>query len=378
MDDRVMKIIYVVNEGRFFLSHRLALAVEAKRHEVEVVVVCGANTGEQGLADAGLRYVTVPMSRSGFNPFKELRTAAALLRIYRAEKPDLVHHVTIKPVLYGTSMARWSGVPAVVNAVPGMGFVFTRRGLLARIRRSVVQLLYRLCMFHPNMRVIFQNNEDMQAFTQRGIVDRQHVALIRGSGVDLDVFRCAPEPPGPVTFVLVGRMLRHKGVYEYVEAARRVRQRRPDWRFQLVGDVDPGNPASLRPDELIAWQQAGEIEWLGQRRDVPEVLAAAHVVCLPSYREGLPKTLLEAAACGRAMIASDIAGCREVVRPNVTGLLVPPRVSEPLADAMLRLGEDDALRHRFARAARSAAEEVFSLEDVVRHTFRVYDELLLP
>lgn len=373
-----MKIIYVVNEGRFFLSHRLALATEAQRHGVEVVVVCGANTGEQGLADAGLRYLTVPMSRSGFNPFKELSTAAALLRIYREEAPDLVHHVTIKPVLYGTTMARWTGVPAVVNAVPGMGFVFTRRGVLAGVRRSFVTLLYRLCMCHPNMRVIFQNNEDMQAFTQRGIVDRQRVVLIRGSGVDLDVFRCSPEPPGPVTFVLVGRMLRHKGVCEYVDAARRVRLRHPEWRFQLAGDVDPGNPASLRAQELLAWQEAGDIEWLGQRCDVPDVMASAHVVCLPSYREGLPKTLLEAAASARAMIASDIAGCREVVRPDVTGLLVPPRVSEPLADAMQRLGEDDGLRRRFAGAARRAAEAVFSLEDVVRHTFRVYDELLLP
>lgn len=370
-----MKIVYVVNEGSFFLSHRRALAVEALRQGAEVLVVCGIGTGEQALAQAQLPYRAVPLSRSGFNPLRELRTILALYRVYRDERPDLVHHVTIKPVLYGTVLARWTGVPAVVNAVPGMGFVFTRRGWLAAIRRAFVNLFYRLAMSHPNMQVIFQNAEDQQSFIANRILDRRHATLIRGSGVDLDEFSCRPEPEGPITFMLVGRMLRHKGVVEFVDAARMVKAKHPDWRFQLVGDVDQGNPASLSRAQVQARHDAGDVEWLGKRGDVAQLMAAAHVICLPSYREGLPKTLLEGAASGRAMIASDIAGCREVVTDWVTGLIVPARESEPLAAAMLRLGEDGELRRRLGRAAREKAEAVFSIEDVVRHTFRVYDKL---
>ena len=371
-----MKILFVVNEGNFFLSHRLALAVEAERRGMQVLVVCGADTGEDNVRNAGLAVRTVPLSRSGFNPLEELRSLRALYRVYRDEQPDLVHHVTIKPVLYGTTVARWSVVPAVVNAVPGMGFVFTRRGPWAAIRRAFVNLLYRLTMTHPNMRVIFQNSEDMQGFIASAIVDRTKAALIRGSGVDLEQFSETTEPSGPVTFLLVGRMLRHKGIAEFVAAAQEVRRKHPQWRFRLAGNVDPGNPASLTREQMAAWDSAGDVEWLGHSDDVAALMREAHVVCLPSYREGLPKTLLEAAASGRAMIASDIAGCREVVRSEVNGLLVPVRTAAPLAEAMLRLGENQELRRRFGHAARQKAEAVFSIDDVVRHTFRVYEQLL--
>ncbi len=370
-----MKIVYVVNEASFFLSHREPLATEARRRGIEVVVACGEGTGEARLAARGIRCEAFPLSRSGGNPLKELRSFFALWRLYRRERPDIVHHVTIKPVIYGTPAARWSGVPAVVNAVPGMGFVFIRRGLLAQLRRLFVQLMYRLALSHPNMRVIFQNTDDMQSFIDSGVVLRQEATLIRGSGVDLSSFRYLAEPPPPITFLLIGRMIRHKGVLEFVAAAREVRERYPEWRFQLVGDVDPGNPASLSQDELLDWSAEGTIEWLGRRDDVADLISDAHVVVMPSYREGLPKTLLEAAACGRAMIASDIAGCREVVRAGVTGLLVPIRTSEELASAMVTLGTDDELRRRMGKAAREKAEAVFSIEDVVRHTFLVYEQL---
>lgn len=370
-----MKLVYVVNEASFFHSHRLPLAQEALARGDEVVVACGEGTGEARLNAAGIRCRSFPLSRSGFNPLEELRSFVALWRIYREERPDLVHHVTIKPVLYGTPVARWSGVPAVVNAIPGLGFVFIRRGLVARLRRVFVFLMYRLALSHPNMRVVFQNVDDMQTFIDSGVVDRRLVTLIRGSGVDLDEFRYLAEPPPPMTFLLVGRMLRHKGVLEFVEAAREVKRTHPEWSFQLLGDVDPGNPASLTPDQLRDWAQEGIVEWLGQRDDVADKMADAHVVVLPSYREGLPKTLLEAAASGRAMIASDIAGCREVVRSEVTGLLVPIRTHEELASAMIRLGNDNDLRQRCGRAAREKAEAVFSVGDVVHHTFLIYEQL---
>jgi glycosyltransferase involved in cell wall biosynthesis len=370
-----LKIIYVVNEAGFFLSHRLPLAREAAARGFEVLVACGAGTGEEELTAAGLNWRSFPLSRSGFNPLQEVRTLRALQRLYRDERPDLVHHVTIKPVIYGTPAARWSGVPSVVNAVPGMGFVFIRRGYLASLRRLFVKLMYRLALSHPNMKVIFQNTDDMHDFLESGIVDRNHSTLIRGSGIDLDEFNYVPEPPEPMTFLLVGRMLRHKGVLEFVAAARKVRVQYPDWRFQLAGNVDPGNPASLTRAELESWVAADDVEWLGHCDDVAGVMARAHVIVLPSYREGLPKTLLEASASGRAMIASDIAGCREVVRAEVTGLLVPIREDVELTAAMIRLGTNPDLRRRLGRAARDKAEAVFSVSDVVRHTFLLYAQL---
>ncbi len=374
-----MKILFVVNEASFFLSHRLPIAEEAARRGYEVMVVCGAGTGEQKLGALNLSYRTLALSRSGINPLEEWRTFRTLLRIYRDERPDLVHHITIKPVLYGTQAARWSNVPAVVNAVPGMGFIFTRRGPIAAIRRSFVNLWYRIALSHSNMRVIFQNIEDLRGFLAHAIIDREQAALIRGAGVDLNLFTSTPEPEGPVTFVLIARMLRDKGVREFVEAAQRVKEQHPDWCFRLVGEVDPGNPSSLSTHEIAAWRASGAVEWLGHRDDVEVVIAAAHVVCLPSYGgEGLPKVLLEGAASGRAMIASDVPGCREVVRDEVTGITVPPRDAQALEQAMVRLGEDPSLRARFGRSARQKAEAVFSVEDVVRHTFLVYEELLMP
>ncbi len=373
-----MKLLFVVNEAGFFLSHRLPLAFEAQRRGWEVVVVTAPHTGEDRLLDCGFKHRTIPLSRSGFVPTQEIRSYRALKQIYDLEKPDLVHHVTIKPVIYGSFAARAMRVPAVVNAVPGMGFVFTRRGWRAAIARSLVNLLYRLAFAHDNMRVIFQNGEDLRGFLAHAIVKKHTAVLIRGSGVDLDAFEPDVQPDGPVTFLMVARMLRDKGVYEYARAAARARETHGDWRFLLAGGVDPGNPTSLSESELRGLEGQYDIEWLGHCDDIPDLMARCHVVCLPTfYREGVPKTLLEAAAAGRAMIASDVAGCREVVTDGVTGLLVPSREVDALTDAMLKLGTNGELRDRCARAARDKAEAVFSVHDVVEHTFRVYDELLV-
>jgi glycosyltransferase involved in cell wall biosynthesis len=370
------KILFVVNDAGFFKSHRLRLAQEAGARGYERVVACGRSTGEAALCEYGIRCRTFPLSRSGLNPIRDLNTFIALLRIYRDEKPDIVHHVTIKPVIYGTLASRLAHVPAVVNAIPGMGFVFTQRGFTASVVRNLVNLLYRIALVHGNMRFIFQNREDLQNFVEHTVIPEKQTYLIRGSGIDLNDFPSTPEPPGPVTFVLLARMLSDKGIREFVEAARRVRSSQPQWRFVLAGGVDHGNPSSLTEAELQAWNAEGVVEWLGHRSDVRAILAGAHVVCLPSYREGLPKSLLEASGIGRPMIASNVPGCREVVRDGITGLLVEPRDALALADAMMRLGLDPTLRARLGRAARERAEALYSIEDVVRDTFLIYDELL--
>ncbi len=372
-----MKIIYVVNEARFFISHRLPLGLAARDSGVEVVVVTAPDTGEERLAEYGFRHISVPMSRSGFVLAQEIGAYRALRRIYREERPDLVHHVTIKPVIYGSFAARSCRVPAIVNAVPGMGFVFTRRGLKAALLRVGVNTLYRLAFSSKSMRVIFQNGEDLRSFIDHGIVRREQTVLIRGSGVDLGLFDPRKEPPGPIKFVLVARMLRDKGVLQFARAAQRVKLAHPDWHFLLAGGTDSGNPTSLSEAQLRTLEQEYGVEWLGHCTDIAGLLQGCHVAVLPTiYREGVPKTLLEASAAGLPMIASDTAGCREVVTDGVTGLLVPPRMVEPLAQAMLLMGEDAELRRRCGRAARDKAEAVFSVDDVVEHTFRIYEELL--
>ena len=370
------KVLFVVNDAAFFKSHRLRLAQEALARGYEPVVACGKDTGEAALEALGIRCRSFGLSRSGINPLRELQTFAALLEIYRSERPHIVHHVTIKPVIYGTLASRFARVPAVVNAIPGMGFVFTQRGFKARLTRGLVNLLYRIALNHDNMRFIFQNREDLQSFVSNTVIPEKITYLIRGSGIDLTEFPFVPEPSEPIVFVLVARMLTDKGIREYVDAARRVRAAEPTWRFLLVGGADPGNPSSLTEDELAVMNAEGYVEWLGHRSDVRDLLAASHVVCLPSYREGLPKSLLEASGIGRPMIASNVPGCREVVRDGITGLLVEPRDTAALAHAMLRLGGDRALRTKLGRAARERAEALYSIDDVVRDTFLIYDELM--
>ena len=375
-----MKIVYVVNEASFFFSHRLRLAQEAKRRGADVTLVCGANTGEYEATRHDLKVITLPLSRSGVNPLTEFRTFVHLLRLYRRLQPDLVHHVTIKPVVYGSLAARLTRIAGVVNAVPGMGFVFTARGFMAVLRRFFISNLYRLALRHPNMRVIFQNREDLNLFVQSSIVRPEQSVMIRGSGVDLTEYDPLPEPPTEsIVFVLIARMLRDKGIGEFVDAARKVKLNYPNWDFWLVGDIDPGNPGSLKIEDLLAWDRAGIVHWLGHREDVPEILQLSHVLVLPSYyREGLPKTLLEAGAAVRPIIASRVAGCLEFVTDGVTGLIVAPRDVEDLAAAMVRLGNDAPLRRRLAEAARSKVEAIFRVEDVVRDTFVVYQQLLHP
>ena len=375
-----MKIVYVVNEASFFFSHRLRLAQEAKRRGADVTLVCGANTGEYEATRHDLKVITLPLSRSGVNPLTEFRTFVHLLRLYRRLQPDLVHHVTIKPVVYGSLAARLTRIAGVVNAVPGMGFVFTARGFMAVLRRFFISNLYRLALGHPNMRVIFQNREDLNLFVQSSIVRPEQSVMIRGSGVDLTEYDPLPEPPTEsIVFVLIARMLRDKGIGEFVDAARKVKLNYPNWDFWLVGDIDPGNPGSLKIEDLLAWDRAGIVHWLGHREDVPEILQLSHVLVLPSYyREGLPKTLLEAGAAVRPIIASRVAGCLEFVTDGVTGLIVAPRDVEDLAAAMVRLGNDAPLRRRLAEAARSKVEAIFRVEDVVRDTFVVYQQLLHP
>ena len=369
------RLLYVFNDAGFFLSHRLPVAEAARAAGYEVHVATPAGAAVGGVTARGFIHHPIRLSRRGSNPAAEVGTLAALAALYRRLRPALIEHATIKPVLYGGLAARLTGRPAVVSWMTGLGFVFISTGLRATLVRGGIAAGYRLAFRRSGVRVIFENPDDRAMFVSRGLIAPDRAQLIRGAGVDMRRFHPRPEPPGPPLVVLASRMLRDKGVVEFVEAARLLRAEGVAARFALVGDGDPGNPASVSDSQLHTWRESGAVEWWGHESDMPAVFARAHVVCLPSYREGLPKVLVEASASGRAIVATDVPGCREVVREDRNGLLVPVRDAPALAAAIRRLVQDPAERARLGANGRALAEREFSVEHVVERTLAVYGEL---
>lgn len=366
-----MKLLYFANTDWYLYNFRLPLLESVRQAGHDVLLLSPPGEYAQRLVEAGFSWRPFPLDRRGTHPLREAATVARLVRIYREEQPDLVHHFTIKCVLYGSLAARWAGVSHVVNAVTGLGHVFIDRGPRAAVLRPLVGLLYRLAL--ARSAVIFQNPDDQAAFAALGLTRRAQTFLIRGSGVDVQRFqpRCH-RPEGPITIFFAGRLLREKGVVELLQAARQVLAQRPNVRFRLAGDPDPGNPSSIDVDTLSNEWRDSRLEFRGHRDDMVAELAAADLVVLPSYREGTPRVLLEAAAAGLPLVATDVPGCREVVQHEVNGLLVPVRTVEPLAAAMLRLIDDPALRQRYGAASRTLALQAFAQEKVISATLAVY------
>ncbi len=288
-----------------------------------------------------------------------------------------MHHVTIKPALLGSLAAREAGVPAVINAYSGLGTLFLARGPLARARRHLVLRAIAWATRGRNVVSLLQNDDDRQALVDHGVVSKDRTVIIPGSGVDLEQFKAGPEPAGVPLVVLPARMLRDKGVLEFAAAARIIEAEGRMARFALVGPLDPHNASAITQAELDALV-GGVLTWWGPQADMAAVLARASVVALPSYGEGLPKVLAEAAAVGRAIVTTDVPGCRAVVEDGVSGLLVPPRDSRALARAVARLLDDPALRTRLGAAARRRAEERFDLRAIVRQTLALYDQVVIP
>lgn len=370
------RILFVVNVDWFFLSHRLPIARAARDRGAEVWVAA-APTGQEALiSKEGLHFVPIPFSRSSKNIGHEIRTLRAISKILADVNPDLVHNVTIKPVLYTSLLARFFVKPAIVNAISGLGHVFISSGVKAQILRRALCVPYKVALSGDRVRVIFQNPDDIEEFIGRGLVKRSSTALIRGSGVDVELFRYTPEPIGVPMVMLASRMLRDKGVVELVDAARLLRKWKVNCRVVLVGEPDPGNPATVTTEELFFWVNEGVVEWWGQKEEMEKVLPLAAIVVLPSYREGLPKVLLEAASAGRPIVATDVPGCREAVHEGNNGYLVPPQDHFQLAEAIRRLVEDPVLRARMGANSREMAIKEFRIERVVANTLSVYDELL--
>lgn len=369
-------LMFVVNVDWFFLSHRLPIALEAQRQGYQVHIATGLTDKLDELQRHGLVVHPLSLDRSSTGLGNAWRTMVELWKLFRALRPDIVHLVTIKPVLLGGLMARLAGVPAVVAAVSGLGFVFMAHGAKAVVRRWLVGGLYRVALGHHNLKVIFQNPDDRASLATLAHLPDNKVEMIRGSGVDLTQYSHTPLPLGVPVVLLAARLLADKGVREFVQAARLLKQQGVSARFCLVGSVDPANPASLADAELTQWENDRVVELWGQRLDMLAVLSSAHLVVLPSYREGLPKVLLEAAACGRAVVTTDVPGCRDAIEPGVTGVLVPVRNAAALADALKGLINDPARCQAMGNAGRALAERAFDVRQVVAAHLRIYQELI--
>lgn len=372
---RARRLLFVVNNPAFFLSHRLPVAQAAQASGFDVHVATMDGPSVPTIREHGFVHHAFPLSRSGKNPLQEMRSIHALWRLCRQLRPDILHAVTIKPVLYAGIAARLARVPAYVAAISGLGYLFTREKGGVDVLKWTATRLYRLALGHPNSRVIFQNHADQKVLQDAGVVRPEQPVRIRGSGVDLEVFRYVPEPSEPVVALCVARLLKDKGVLEFVDAARLAQHAGSDIRWVLVGSPDPGNPASISEAIVREWHSDGVIEWLGERTDIALLYQQAHIAVLPSYREGLPKSLVEAAASGRAVVTSDVPGCRDAIEPGKSGLLVPPRDAVALATAVQDLANDASRRRAMGLAGRELAEQEFDIHKIVQKHLDVYESL---
>jgi glycosyltransferase involved in cell wall biosynthesis len=370
-----LKILLVANTGWYLYNFRLPLARFLRSRGIEAVLVSPKDPYVERLQAEGFRWIEYRLDRRSLNPFSELLAVTRLRSIYRAERPSAVHHFTIKCVLYGTIAAKLSGVRSVVNAVTGLGHVFLGSRVSTRLLRPMVKWFYRHILSARRVRVVFQNPDDLKTFSELHLVIPKRTILIRGSGVNLQRF--APRPGSPdappcANVLFASRLLAEKGIHEFVAAARILRAKGCKATFQIAGDPDPGNPSSIPESTLEDWRQEGAVDLLGHVENMADLIATATVVALPSYREGTPRILLEAAAMGKPIVATDVPGCREAVESGKNGILVPPRNEVALAEAIEKLLDDNALCKEMGRVGRKKMIREFDDQDVAKRTFEVY------
>lgn len=371
-----LKLLYVVNIPRFFLSHRLPLASAAREagYETHIAAADHDQAAIAQISELGFQFHPLPLSQHGLNPLAELRALLALRRLYAQLRPDLLHHVSLKPVIYGGIAARMSGIPAI-QALSGLGYLFSSQERKAKLLARLMRPAFRLALSHAHTLMIFQNPDDRRLFLEQRLISSERARVIRGSGVDECLFSPNPQADAELPVMLfAGRLLWQKGLGDFIELARRLHGQA---RFLVAGYEERGSPSNISAERLAAWQAAGLIEWLGKRDDMPEVYAGSHIVCLPStYGEGVPKTLIEAAACARPCLATDTPGCREIVQHGVNGLLVPPHDIDALEQAARRLIGDASLRKSMGENGRQIVLDSFTARQVIDETLALYRSLL--
>jgi len=369
-----LRLLYVVTEDWYFLSHRLPMARAARDAGFEVHVATRVVDGTAAIEAEGFILHPVPFVRGRISLIGTIATIRALHRVHRTVAPAIAHHVALQATVLGSLAALGRSV-GCVNALTGLGYTFTSGNAKALLLRPIIGALLRLLLNRPKQFVLVQNPDDRDGVLSLGIA-AERIVLIPGSGVDVQALQPMPEPQGPPTVAYVGRLLADKGIHALIRALRLLRTRGSNVELLLAGTPDPANPASVSNQEAASWGQEPGITWLGHVDDISALWAGAHIAVLPSRREGLPKSLLEAAACGRPMIATDVPGCREVVHPGKTGVLVPVDDERALADAIEALAASQELRARYGAAARQLAVERFSAHAIGAQTVDLYRRLM--
>ena len=366
------KIIYFVTEDWAFCSHRLPIARKAKEEGFEVVVLAKENNHRPKIEQEGFRLIPLKINRGSKNPFTELQTLIEVIKILKREKPDIIHNVALKPILYGGIAGFIIKTKAIVNAFTGLGTIFTGDDIVRKTARFILKPILKIILNNEKARLIVQNDDDFAIFKKMGI---KKIVKIEGSGVDCSYYKPLYEPEGDIIKVtLVARMLKEKGVLELIEAAKILKQQKVKAKIILVGDTDKANPSAILESDIQKWHNEGLVEWQGRRDDILNVWQESHIAILPSWREGLPKSLLEAASCARALIATDAVGCRELVKDGVNGLLVPLKSPKDLADAVIKLVENPNIRQKMAFNARKMIETIYDEKIIAEKTIRVYKE----
>jgi len=370
------KVLFVITEDWFFHSHFLDRAKYIASSGGTVGIATRFSIHEEDLRDLGFELFPIDFSRRGLNPITEFITALKIRRIVRRFKPDIAHNIALKPVVTGTFGELLGRQGVVINALVGMGYIFTSTDTRASVVKPILSRILKFLLRSNSVHVVIENPDDLNSLVDEGFVRKSQISLIRGAGVDLIAFPFQPEATGPVVVTMVSRILRDKGVLEFIDAASQLQTRVPEVVFQIVGEPDLGNPSAIQQSEIDSWESLPNVKYLGRRSDIADILKGSHIVCLPSYREGLPKSLLEALSSGRPIITTDVPGCREVCEDGVNGLLVPARDSVALSNAIEKLALNQDLRLAMGRAGRVRAESEFSNEIVCTQTLDLYRRLM--
>ena len=364
------KILFVVNVDWFFISHRLPLAIEALKRGYEVHIACGITDKQKYLENLGLKVYPLNISRSGTGIKGEIKAFSEISKVLKQVKADIVHFVTIKPVLYGGIASRFLNIGKKVFSISGLGFIFIKQGLKASLVRFFIKTMYRFALSGKNSYVIVQNPDDKALVSS---ISNVSITLIRGSGVDLSQYEYLKEDNEDIKVSMACRLLKDKGVLEYIEAVKILKQKMPNVEFELYGDIDIHNPASLTNGDIEQIKKDGFVAVHGFSNDISRLFSKANIIVLPSYREGLPKVLIEAAACGRAVVTTDVPGCRDAIEPDVTGFLCKVRDAGSLAEKIEKLILDKDLRNSMGKAGRELAQKEFDINKVIQKHFEIYE-----
>jgi glycosyltransferase involved in cell wall biosynthesis len=371
-----MKILYLVTEDWYFYSHRFSLAVEAKSagHDVMVLTRIG-NCGEL-ISSAGIKLIHIEFERHGLNPLKELKCLYKIWKIYRKVSPDIVHQIALKPIIYGSIIALTIRRPIkIINSVAGMGFLYVSKSLKAKFLKLFTDYAFRVIFNKPQNHLIVQNQDDFNYFVNKFSVKNSNISIVRGVGVNIDIYRPAPKKRNKLMVMVASRLLWSKGIKEFVDAARILRGEGYETRFVVVGEIDSDNPENIPIKQIDVWKNDGIVEFWGHQINMQTIIRKADIICLPSYREGMPKVLIEGAACAKPLIATDVPGCREIIHNQKNGFLVPAQNSIALASAISTLLNSSELREQMGKCGRALVENFFDEKINIKETLDIYNKV---